>query len=266
MAIGDYEVLPFSGPTGLPVQPEAVRGNDETLRQNFVGHQDDDVAHIQSGPIASRPATASEGAVWVATDTLVVSLYTSGAWSDIASLIGPSSSTDNAVARWNGAGGHTLQNSVVIVSDTGEVTGVISLNIAGGSATTPFIVTTTGAIIASLRRDANTRIEFKTVTTGLATIDSIGSAPNFAWALNGVEYFNVGSNQVIFGNSTVVKLVAMTSTTSSAGLRLPHGVAPTSPVDGDIWTTTAGLFARINGVTVGPFMAEPAEDLITTES
>lgn len=34
-----------------------------------------------------------------------------------------------------------------------------------------------------------------------------------------------------------------------AGLRLPHGVAPTSPVDGDVWTTTSGIFARINGVT-----------------
>lgn len=42
------------------------------------------------------------------------------------------------------------------------------------------------------------------------------------------------------------------STTSTAGLRVPHGSAPTSPVDGDIWTTTAGLYVRINGATVGP--------------
>lgn len=34
--------------------------------------------------------------------------------------------------------------------------------------------------------------------------------------------------------------------------RIPHGVAPTAPVNGDMWTTTAGLFVRINGVTVGP--------------
>lgn len=42
------------------------------------------------------------------------------------------------------------------------------------------------------------------------------------------------------------------STTSTAGLRIPHGSAPTSPVDGDVWTTTAGLYVRINGATVGP--------------
>jgi hypothetical protein len=42
------------------------------------------------------------------------------------------------------------------------------------------------------------------------------------------------------------------STTAKAPLNIPHGTAPTSPVNGDIWTTTAGLFVRINGVTVGP--------------
>lgn len=39
------------------------------------------------------------------------------------------------------------------------------------------------------------------------------------------------------------------SATSGAGLRLPHGTAPTSPTNGDIWTTTTGLLARINGTT-----------------
>jgi len=39
------------------------------------------------------------------------------------------------------------------------------------------------------------------------------------------------------------------STTATAGLNVPHGVAPTSPVNGDIWTTTAAVFARINAGT-----------------
>jgi hypothetical protein len=42
------------------------------------------------------------------------------------------------------------------------------------------------------------------------------------------------------------------STTNRASIRLPHGTAPTTPVNGDMWTTTAGLYVRINGVTVGP--------------
>lgn len=48
---------------------------------------------------------------------------------------------------------------------------------------------------------------------------------------------------------TGVPLKAAASTTGYASVQLPHGVAPTSPVDGDLWSTTVGLFARINGVT-----------------
>lgn len=39
------------------------------------------------------------------------------------------------------------------------------------------------------------------------------------------------------------------STTAQASLSIPHGVAPSSPVNGDVWTTTAGLYLRINGTT-----------------
>jgi len=41
-------------------------------------------------------------------------------------------------------------------------------------------------------------------------------------------------------------------TTTAASVTIPHGAAPTSPANGDMWTTTAGLFVRINGATVGP--------------
>lgn len=44
-------------------------------------------------------------------------------------------------------------------------------------------------------------------------------------------------------------------TTANASLNLPHGTAPTSPADGDCWTTAAGIFCRINGVTIGPLAA-----------
>ena len=40
----------------------------------------------------------------------------------------PTPHTDNAVARWDGAAGHPLQDSTVIINDTGDVTGVTTLN------------------------------------------------------------------------------------------------------------------------------------------
>jgi len=39
------------------------------------------------------------------------------------------------------------------------------------------------------------------------------------------------------------------STAAAASLNVPAGTAPTTPVNGDIWTTSAGAYARINGVT-----------------
>lgn len=48
------------------------------------------------------------------------------------------------------------------------------------------------------------------------------------------------------------RIVTTLSGTARAFFNLPHGAAPTSPVDGDVWTTTAGIFVRINGSTIGP--------------
>lgn len=45
------------------------------------------------------------------------------------------------------------------------------------------------------------------------------------------------------------------TTTAGPSIRLPHGTAPSSPTNGDVWTTTAGIYVRINGATVGPLVS-----------
>lgn len=45
------------------------------------------------------------------------------------------------------------------------------------------------------------------------------------------------------------QLIAAASSAARSSLQIPHGTAPTTPVDGDMWTNTAGAFIRINGVT-----------------
>jgi hypothetical protein len=61
------------------------------------------------------------------------------------------------------------------------------------------------------------------------------------------------------GDTMTGKLTTLATATGAAGFNVPHGTAPTSPVDGDVWTTSAGgLYARINGVTVGPYAAGSA--------
>lgn len=64
-----------------------------------------------------------------------------------------------------------------------------------------------------------------------------------------------GTVALLSANTFTGEQTTVASTTTSAGLNLPHGSAPTSPVNGDFWTTTAGFFGRVNGSTVGPFAA-----------
>lgn len=51
------------------------------------------------------------------------------------------------------------------------------------------------------------------------------------------------------------KVTTAASASGGAGFNLPQGAAPTSPVNGDVWTTSTGVFAQINGATVGPLAA-----------
>ncbi len=75
---------------------------------------------------------------------------------------------------------------------------------------------------------------------------------------SGIQIDHNGSNSTIsnFGVSpgaivTGSRLVTSASTTSRAGFNVQEGVAPSSPVDGDVWVTAAGsYFARLNGVSI----------------
>jgi len=104
--------------------------------------------------------------------------------------------------------------------------------------------------------------------------NSISGLPNYLCishfhpsALGGIKILVRPGETIAFGHSdtyATTELVLTTTATFSlpvltaasvaanAGLRIPHGTAPSAPVNGDMWTTTAGLYIRINGTTVGP--------------
>jgi len=104
-------------------------------------------------------------------------------------------------------------------------------------------------------------------TTGALTMtatSSGGSGTITNWSLTPAPAGNTltTSGGTIAGSLAITGTLAVTggvtgssfvraaaSTTSDASYRAPHGSAPTSPVDGDIWTTTTGLFVRINSAT-----------------
>lgn len=50
-------------------------------------------------------------------------------------------------------------------------------------------------------------------------------------------------------NYFTTKIMGVTGSTSQATLSIPHGAAPSSPVNGDMWSTTSALYFRLNGTT-----------------
>jgi hypothetical protein len=62
-----------------------------------------------------------------------VPTWTTNAGGDVT---GPASSTDNAVARFDGTTGKLIQNSVTTIDDTGNASGILSQQFSNGSAVT----------------------------------------------------------------------------------------------------------------------------------
>lgn len=75
--------------------------------------------------------------------------------------------------------------------------------------------------------------------------DGLGTnTPSLNFTSSGIEVQGTLSTQGL--------LITKAAEATLSGFRLPHGIVPTAPVDGDMWTTPAGLYIRISGVTVGP--------------
>jgi hypothetical protein len=145
-----------------------------------------------------------------------------------------------------------------------SATGATTLTTISGSDTTDSSSSTTGAFkTAGGLGVAKTMYAGNVYTTGtLSAYKTGGSELGVSFYHDGtagriaalntggiVEGFSVvlqtGVNRYVSGP----RFYADAGDTSGPSFRAPHGVAPTSPTNGDIWTTTSGMFVRINGVT-----------------
>jgi hypothetical protein len=91
----------------------------------------------------------------------------------------------------------------------------------------------------------------------LGTDNSVGGGLAGGSSAYAVVLGNQANNPLQFSTNNIVRVTISatgTVTTSAsaaaaAGFNVPHGAAPTAPVNGDVWSTTLGLFIRVNGVT-----------------
>lgn len=178
-------------------------------------------------------------------------------------------STASQVAGLKLTGAATGGTVAVVVIDSGsnanltinaKGTGTIGIgSVSTGRVTITPVCTITGALTLSSSLAVATSIAVGTnpASTGAIRLPS-GSAIYTRNAANDgdIVLLNTDASNVIYvGNSaaayihTANRLLTLASAAGKAGLCLPHGTAPTSPVNGDMWTTTAGLYVRIDGVT-----------------
>jgi len=150
---------------------------------------------------------------------------------------------------FNGKLTSTLTSGNVFVGNVSNVaTGVV----LSGDAT----IINTGALTLSNSGVTAAQYGNTVGTIPSVTVDAKGritSASTRTIVDNDIPDNITASNYLPLSGGTLTgKLNTVLSSTANAGLNLPHGAAPTTPVNGDIWTTTAGVYSRINGSTIGP--------------
>ena len=84
--VSQHQVSLFPNPVNAagPIDANIVRSNDNITAVALNAHDADTSIHVQSGTQAQRPATATDGSVWVSTDTSIAYIYTGGAWVQIS--------------------------------------------------------------------------------------------------------------------------------------------------------------------------------------
>jgi hypothetical protein len=205
-----------------------------------------------------------------------------------APTAGTHATLTNAYALWVQAGqteidgvlNVTASASFAALSASGQITSTVS------TGTAPLVVASTTAVSnlnaslllgstwaspAAIGTGTAAAGTFTTVTAStLTSTVAIGTAPFTVTSTTAVTNLNaslllgatwaspaaIGGTAAAAGTFTTLTatglLQTVASATGGAGLNLPQGSAPTSPNNGDVWTTSSGLFVRIAGSTVGP--------------
>lgn len=142
--------------------------------------------------------------------------------------------TDGGVPPSGGSGGSgtvnaASQNSIPFYSSAGTTNVLSGLSQVNNSLLS--------------RSGAGSLAEVTTLPTGLTIPTATITSPTLSGTIS------------IAAASYTGKQTFNASTTGAASINIPAGVAPTSPVSGDEWSTTAGKFAWVNGAKQGPFLA-----------
>lgn len=161
---------------------------------------------------ASLPDQSGNAGKFLTTDGSNASWGTPAGSGDV---VGPSSATDNAIARFNTTTGKLIQNSVVTVSDTGAIAGVTALGTPDyiDFDTTPTVTNAVGRLYWN-----NTQ---NTLAVGLTSAISADVGQTMYARATNAESTTISKGQAVYmfsatGNRVSVKLANNTSDATSA--------------------------------------------------
>jgi hypothetical protein len=173
-------------------------------------------------------ANANTGAIWTIDNNQIGGNgFSQGSLTDVASAATISLNSD-LTNYFNVTGTTTItaitlaEGSIATVKFAGALTvtnGGFLINIGAAN------ITTSAGDIAVFRGEAGGLVRMLSYTKAGSLYAPV-SAPTFTG-----------------------KVTTAASEAATAGLNLPHGADPTSPVNGDLWTKTTGVYVRVNGTT-----------------
>jgi hypothetical protein len=169
-------------------------------------------ANGAGGGGASLPDQTGNAGKFLTTDGVDASWGTPSGSGDV---VGPSSATDNAIARFDLATGKLIQNSAVTISDTGDMSGVASLGVANyiDFDTTPTVTNAVGRLYWN-----NTQ---NTLAVGLTSAISADIGQTLYARATNAESTTITKGQAVYmfsatGNRVSVKLANNTGDATSA--------------------------------------------------
>ena len=198
---------------------------------------------------------------------------TGGGGGGSGDVVGPSSATDNAVARFDGTTGKLVQNSAVTIADaTGDITGGKFNGVAiSGSSTPTLAVTGTASISGSHSgTSSGTNTGDQTSVTGNA---GTATALQTARTINGVSFdgtanITVAAAAGTLTGTTLAAGVTGSSLTSAAGgsfgtLAFQSGTFSGTSSGTNTGDQTITLTGNVTGSGTGSFAATIANSAVT---
>lgn len=209
---------------------------------------------------AALPVSDNTGAVRLALDTGALYWFNGATWvlivSPTADVQGPASSTDEALVRFNGTTGKLLQNSVAILSDVGNLSGVGTLGLSG-----PITDASQTADRAVVTNGSKAMISSATTATEIGYVSGVTSAIQTQINTKVTGPASATDEAVVRYDSTTGKLVQNSGVTidDSANLQTTARINAGTAKVGATGAVTTSATLEVAG-TAGAFLLPRLND------